>query len=645
MYDIRIVAILTANDDGSQAATPSPAAIAKSVALANEVYNPREVNFLFDVATDIYRFNDDFLNRDCRRRDHGVYTDPNVEPGADPAFEAELMNKRRNEVALRFPGRITIYFTAGSRYYWSATEGRWIYGPRGYSWSNHFDEFVSMAAHAAGSDLMAHEIGHYLHLDHTFANTPATIADAVALIRKFVEVDKGSKDAVPGLFEGDGVVDTPPDPGPGIFKNQCDPAESLVSIPVTFADGSNRTYVLSPDRENIMNYWNKTCRGGIPRISVGQSNRVHNALHKGNRRHLVDPAVLYFGSFGQGDRSQTRAISWAINDFAKRFDEELKAGRRCVHMQAYDIGGGQIRFDGVWEPAKGVGQTRAITWAIGDFAKRFDEELKAGRRCVHMQAYDIGGGQIRFDGVWETANVQQTRAITWAIGDFAKRFDEELKAGRRCVHMQAYSIGGGQIRYDGVWESANVEQTRAITWAIGDFAKRFDEELKAGRHCVHMQAYDIGGGQIRYDGVWESGGNRGQSRAIGWAFNDFVWRWDQETANGKCLVHMQAYDMGGGQIRYDGIWETAAKPQKRVIGLTLATFADHFDELTSSGMHVEHMSACLRAYASLPKVSRNAEPAALRTLTFGSDFDRQPAALEPLPIPPLNTRGPGCSLT
>ena len=196
MYDIRIVAILTANDNGSQAATPSPAAIAQSVALANEVYNPHGVNFLFDATTDVYRFNDDFLNRDCRRRDRGVYTDPTVEPGADPAFEGELMNQRRNEVALRFPGRITIYFTAGSRYAWSETERRWVYGPRGYSWSNHLDEFVSMAAHAAGDELMAHELGHYLHISHTFGHTPATIADAAALIRKFVEVDQGSKDAV-----------------------------------------------------------------------------------------------------------------------------------------------------------------------------------------------------------------------------------------------------------------------------------------------------------------------------------------------------------------------------------------------------------------------------------------------------------------
>jgi hypothetical protein len=100
------------------------------------------------------------------------------------------------------------------------------------------------------------------------------------------------------------------------------------------------TYTLSPDRENIMNYWNKTCRGGKPRISAGQAHRVRDALHYGNRRHLVEPAVLYYGTFGPGTRSQTSAISWAFTDFVWRCDEERKAGRRCVHMQAADIGGG-----------------------------------------------------------------------------------------------------------------------------------------------------------------------------------------------------------------------------------------------------------------------------------------------------------------
>jgi hypothetical protein len=646
MYDVRLVAILTANDDGSQAATPNPTAIATSVELANEVFNPHGVNFLFDPATDIYRFNDDLLNRDCSRRDHEVYTNPDVDPANNPALDGNLYNDRCNEVARRFPGRLVIFFTMGSRYRWDGGEGRWVYGPRTYSWSNHFDEFVTMASWAVGNDTLAHEIGHYLHLPHTFGHQPASLADAVELIRKFVDQDNGSPDDVPGLFDWDGIADTPPDPGPAVFTNQCDAAEASVNIPVVFASGSQRTYTLTPDRENIMNYWNKTCRGGRPRISNGQANKVHSALGDGNRQHLIDPAVLYFGVFGTGERSQTRALGWAMNDFAQRFNQETSANRRCVHMQAIDIGGGQIRYDGVWEPANGVQQTRALGWAMNDFAKRFNDELAAGRRCIHMQAIDIGGGQIRYDGVWESGgNREQSRALGWALNDFAQRFNDELAAGKRCVHMQAIDIGGGQIRYDGVWEQGNgVQQSRAIGWAINDFAKRFNDELAAGKRCVHMQAYDLGGGQVRYDGVWESGGNREQSRVIGWAFQHLIGRCDQEASAGKRLVHLQAYDIGGGQLRYDAVWEKASGAQQRVLGLPLAPFADTFDERTSGGFHVEIMTACRRAYATPAGVRTASRSAKTSRASFGSDFAARPASLEPIPAEPLTTRGPGCDL-
>jgi hypothetical protein len=283
---------------------------------------------------------------------------------------------------------------------------------------------------------------------------------------------------------------------------------------------------------------------------------------------------------------------------------------------------------------------------LNDFAKRFNEELNSGKRCIHMQAYDIGGGQIRYDGVWESGgNKGQSRTLAWALNDFAKRFNEELNSGKRCIHIQAYDIGGGQIRYDGVWESGgNNGQSLALAWALNDFAKRFNEELNSGKHCVHMQAYDIGGGQIRYDGVWESGGNKGQSRTLAWAFNDFIKRCEQESTSGKRLIHLQAYDIGGGQIRYDGVWETAKGEQPHAFGLPLTTFADYFDERTSSGFHVEIMSACLRVH-DVPQVSLKISPRIkFRTISFGSDFQNERAFMEPLDMKPLTQRGTGCDL-
>jgi hypothetical protein len=211
-----------------------------------------------------------------------------------------------------------------------------------------------------------------------------------------------------------------------------------------------------------------------------------------------------------------------------------------------------------------------------------------------MQAYDLGGGQIRWDAVWEADPVNPprgtTRALGWTLSDFPARFDAEIAAGRHLVHLQAYDLGGGQIRWDGVWEAGDHGTSFVLGWALQDFSAQFARETGAGRHLVHLQAYDLGGGQMRYDGVWEAG-DKGNSGVMGWGFNDFVERLEQESGSGRRLVHQQAYDIGGGQIRYDGIWENnvGGQPQTRILSESMKRFADRFDKEIGAGRHITHM--------------------------------------------------------
>jgi hypothetical protein len=178
-----------------------------------------------------------------------------------------------------------------------------------------------------------------------------------------------------------------------------------------------------------------------------------------------------------------------LGDFTARFDAEIAAGRHLVHMQAYDIGGGQIRWDAVWE-AGDHDTSFVLSWSLQDFSAHFSQEIGAGRHLVHLQAYDLGGGQMRYDGVWETGDKGNSGVMEWAFNDFVSQLEQESGNGRRLVHQQAYDIGGGQIRYDGVWENnvGGQSQTRILSESMYRFADRFDMEIRAGRHVVHMQS-------------------------------------------------------------------------------------------------------------------------------------------------------------
>ena len=616
----------------------TPEQIALSLAHASRVFAPAGVEFTFDPASDVARVNNDLLFQDCTL---SPTADLNAPKEVSPACDAQPNNDERNRIARFYPGKLVVYFSAGMKPRYDATARKWkMDAPRGGNWSNHVDSFVLMNPGDPGQ-VLAHEIGHYLHLVHSMGAQPRCLTDQItadgkpalgsnnqpicldkpvpggkpvlasdgqpevaarSLVRDYVMRSGVAKADGVNVFDGDTdicagnptilcVRDTPPDPGSTLFTaarlDPCNVNQGTLSFDVSYADGPF-TYTLMPARNNVMNYWDKACLGVEAAVTPNQVAGVRAAVTTMNRSHLIEKRVLYTAVWEPGDRVTSRAIGWTFADFPTRFNQEIANGKHLVHMQAYDIGGGQIRYDGVWEDGA-RGTTRAISWAMQDFAARFNQEISAGKHLVHMQAYDIGGGQIRYDGVWEDGARGTTRAIGWALPDLAGRFNQELAAGKHLVHMQAYSLGGGQIRYDAVWEDGDRGTTFAIGWGV-DLIPRFNQEIAAGRHLVHMQAYDIGGGQIRYDAVWEAGG-RGTDWVRGWAFNDLVGHLEEEAAAGRTLVHLQGYDIGDGQLRFDGVWEAnpSGQPQTRVLAETIYPFAVRFNQETQQGGHLRLM--------------------------------------------------------
>jgi hypothetical protein len=592
---IRLYAIPTANDDGSQAASVSAQHLQQVLKDINDVYRAANIQFIFDPATDLALVHrSTLLNHDCTLAPDA---DLNSPPDKEPKCDYAPHTAERNRVARQYLDRLVLYFSSGDRPKYNEEKKKWEFVPRNFFFSNGEDSYVAMTSGNATGLKLAHEIGHYLHLDHPFSYLPKTVDEAIRNIRDYVEKEGHPKEQGQNVFDGDidTVSDTPPDPGPDLFrsegKNDCDINQGILTLTVNFSDGSLRNYNLQPDRENIMNYWDNTCRGLPARLSTGQAARVRNGLEQGNRNPLIAPRVVFDGIWEPTNFKQTRVLGWSQQDFAVRFDKELAQSRHVVHMQAYNISNGEIRRNGVWE-AGDKGQSRALGWSFDDFVARMKQELAKGKHLVHMQAFDIGNSQIRWDGVWEFGNTGQSWVMGWSQDDFAQRFNDELAKGRHFIHMQAYNIGNGQIRRDGVWEAGDKGQSRALGWSQNDFAQRFNDELAKGKHVVHMQAYDIGNGQIRWDGVWEAG-DKGQTRAIGWAFNDFVIRLEKEWTANRHLVHMQAYDMGNGEIRWDGVWEPGNTGQARALGFTLDDFAVRFDRELAEGRHVLQMQAYL----------------------------------------------------
>lgn len=283
-YRIHIVTIATADDNGSNAANITASKIKDQIAIVNQIFSPANIEFIFSETTDFLRINSTLLNRDFT-----LLELPNVgndrwdhEPLRDGARHGEA----RAEIARQFPGKLVVFFCNRKKIdkdeagYWK------IFNAGGSSSSNS----LYVALSPGNANHLAHEIGHYTQLGHTFVGDVKTVADAAQKIKKYVEAGHPQSAGLDAL-DGDRhwVLDTPADCAGNIFKDQgLDKCGSVgeIPIPVTFSDNTKKTYILAPDRSLIISYF-FGCPGDKT-ISPQQARRIRDGLELRLRHDLLN---------------------------------------------------------------------------------------------------------------------------------------------------------------------------------------------------------------------------------------------------------------------------------------------------------------------------------------------------------------------
>lgn len=308
-YTLKILFVRLADDDGSKPSTLTKAQAQAAVDSTNLIFRMNRGDIRFELApeSDFVGFvKNTTMNHDCLLKPGWTEAkiaaqttqDVNGDGAADWSDYTAMCDPApataaRNGYALLRPNRLVVYSRGSSEYVkWEDTHYVLKYASGGHSGGGLL--YVAMPASFGGGTLLAHELGHYFHLPHTFGSSsyvPATMADAYAKIFAWVATHPAGHPL--GCFDGDGrdvpaIADTPPDAGGGVFVeaygDKCDADKGSIPF-VVKAGGVQKTYDLTPDRANIMSYF-KSCPWQ-QHFSRNQYAIMDASLATGNRQPLT----------------------------------------------------------------------------------------------------------------------------------------------------------------------------------------------------------------------------------------------------------------------------------------------------------------------------------------------------------------------
>lgn len=477
----------------------TPEAFAQLIDRVNALYQAADIRFLFDPLFDWAPMANTLIN-----------TDGDGQVGAC------------NAIAANIPGKLVCFLRWGGSA-WRTGNGN-AYPPAGIApepknMPGRVQNYVMLPNQIApnfgllnqgNGSFVAHELGHYLGLYHTFPGwdgynpvySSAGPSDPLPAKEKidqalldYVAANGGAIDAL----NGDGLSDTPPDPSPIWYAahglDLCTNRSTVVS---GTAGGKKLSLTLAPEPNNIMSYF-----GGCP-----SSNGPNTAMHfsaqqiakmKTTLKHVTRKTLIESPTFGARSLQLGSAVALGAGELMV-LAQDTSGRAWFTHWRQ---GGNENRWDR-WRPiltstGQPNGQLAAVSRASGK-----------------LDIFSTGTDGKTYTAAWESARANGQWRGWWNIlGGAIPPGGSVSAVSRRTDHLDVFLVSNDGGIYTASWNPGMANQQWQGWSRIGALkAKPGTRVAAVSRGPDKLDIFVAGEDGKTYTAAWDKAQANGQWR--GW---------------------------------------------------------------------------------------------------------------------------------
>ncbi len=241
------------------------------------------------------------------------------------------------------------------------------------------------------------------------------------------------------------------------------------------------------------------------------------------------------------------------SEYQNVFSNITGCGYMPVWIDGYETPNGHS-FNAIFRPA-------SVSWVArhgltaSQYQDAFDEWTSAskGYRPLQVESY-LASGQVRYAVIF----VKASGGPIWSAyhgkdaAAHQDRFDSLSAAGYHPVNISVVSIQG-QRRYTALYEKSPVGSWRAKSFLTpSQYQAEFNENVKAGRQLVYLQAYSHNGGE-RFSAIFHSGFQQSFAARHGMTGADYQEEWNRRLEEGFLTTAVTGY-RAGDQVFFAAIW-------------------------------------------------------------------------------------------